>query len=345
MHSSSQSNVRELADVSQTNSQAAREADFTAIFGQTNKKAGSRKRAHSIGVPLTSLKRMATGREQTVNSQLGEAPQQQQQLPNAGQDNMSVQILEALGSMNRNFNKRFSAVEKSMSELEKNMDHKIESLISDIKTTFSKEVNDVKSELKADLHRLENEMDVLKVSYAEVVRKTDLPDIAHNLSQPANTLEKNFVIMNLPFSENEIVKEKVDDMLSQDLGLPNIKISDAKRIPTRSKKFPGIVVATCNDTEQKSSVMANKNKLARSSRYSNVFINNDKSKADRKAERNLKTLVRAMADDSLTVRNGMVVNKNTVPNVPSSLHQGVASNHSGSNARFNRHRASSRQST
>ena len=66
---------------------------------------------------------------------------------------------------------RFTAVEKSMLEMEKSMNHRIDSLIGDIKTSFSKEVSDVKTEIKSDLHRLESDVDVLKASYADTVKK------------------------------------------------------------------------------------------------------------------------------------------------------------------------------
>ena len=260
-----------------------------------------------------------------------------------GQENLSVQILEAIGNMNRDFISRFTAVEKSMIEMEKSMNLRIDSLISDIKTSFSKEVSDVKSELKSDLHRLESDVDVLKASYADTVKKTDLPTISRHLSPPTD-LENNFVVMNLPFSENELVKEKVEDMLSQDLGLPDIRIADAKRIPTRSKKYPGVVVATCTNLEEKSNIMANKYKLKRSRRYPNVYINNDKSRADRRAEKNLKTLVRVMADDSITVRNGLVVNKINDQTASRSTNRSASSNHSSSTNRTAGHRHSQRQS-
>ena len=337
MASNVQARDMEHADVFQTHSQATREANFTAIFGLN---PGSRKRAHSTGVPLTALKKMNTNRQQAVQKQPSEAPQQS--FP--GQENLSIQILEAIGNMNRDFISRFTAVEKSMSELEKSVNHRIDSLISDIKTSFSKEVCDVKTELKGDIHRLESEVDVLKVSYADAVKKADLPVISRHLSPPAD-LENNFVVMNLPFSENELVKEKVEDMLSQDLGLPDTKIATAKRMPTRSKKYPGVVVATCTNLEEKSSVMANKYKLARSLRYPNVYINNDKSRADRRAEKNLKTLVRAMADDSIMVRNGLVVNKNiTALNASRSTNRGVSSNNSSSTNRTAGNRDIQRQS-
>ena len=104
-------------------------------------------------------------------------------------------------------------------------------------------------------------------------------------------------------------------------------------------------MATCINLEEKSSVMANKYKLARSLRYPNVYINNDKSRADRRAEKNLKTLVRAMADDSIMVRNGLVVNKNnTAPNASRSTNRGVSSNNSSSTNRTAGNRDIQRQS-
>ena len=66
--------------------------------------------------------------------------------------------------------------------------------------------------------------------------------------------------------------------------------------------------------------------------------------SDRRAEKNLKTLVRVMAADSITVRNGLVVNKINDPTASRSTNRSVSSNHSSSINRTASHRHSQRQS-
>jgi hypothetical protein len=121
--------------------------------------------------------------------------------------------------------------------------------------------------------------------------------LTDNVEQSPNVhsdISSNIIIRNLPYHTGENLRRKVSDLISSDLGLPDISVIRVERKDELSNGNPGVVVANIGSSEDRLKVMKNKIKLKDSARYSKVYIHNDQHKSDRQLAANMRTIVRAI---------------------------------------------------
>lgn len=120
-------------------------------------------------------------------------------------------------------------------------------------------------------------------------------------------LSCNIVIRNLPEGKNENIVPKVNGLLKDGLKLSGVTVDSAERKKSFRRDIPGIVVATCRNRDDLSTVMKAKAKLADSRNFREVGIGRDKSKTERLYEANLRTLAKTIGQGRLQVRGDRLV--------------------------------------
>ena len=113
----------------------------------------------------------------------------------------------------------------------------------------------------------------------------------------------NIIVKNLPYdkreeNDNSILFSKVAGLMTDGLKLTNIGIKNVIRKTNRSDSKPGIVVISFENLVQKKSVLKEKWLLKNSSKYSNVFIENDLPLQQRIVNNNNRILLKALQSGS-----------------------------------------------
>ena len=141
---------------------------------------------------------------------------------------------------------------------------------------------------------------------AELRAKVD--QLSLPIDRPSNDDKKakNIILRGLPFSENENITAKVQNIINDGLHLQGIVCDSAERKDSRDAR-PGVVVVRFRTVDDKRKVMSKKRDLKNSRQYASIFIEHDMSYADRDMSNNLRTLLRSMKDQNLSMRGSRVV--------------------------------------
>ena len=124
-----------------------------------------------------------------------------------------------------------------------------------------------------------------------------------------------FVVRALPEGKSENIVNKVNAVLKDGLKL-KVTVKSAERKKAKQEGRPGIVVAKCASAQDRKAIMAKKKDLKDSRQYKDVMIEYYKSPEQLSQEASLRTLVKAVAKDTLTVRNGKVIPKKSSSSQP-----------------------------
>ena len=138
---------------------------------------------------------------------------------------------------------------------------------------------------------------------SELYDKVDVlssrPDRPNNL---VDDISKNIVLRNVAESAGEDVLNKVKRVLSEGLGMNRVKLSAAKRLQSHFAT-DGLIIATCDNIEDKVAILRKKSELAHSKQFSKVIIHSDKSKLERKVESKLRAMDKVLQENNLHRRN------------------------------------------
>ena len=161
--------------------------------------------------------------------------------------------------------------------------------ISKMEKTLSKKLND---ELKSLRGYLEGELKVISDRVVEVEKRMD--DFEEKEKEKAMfDVDSTVVITNMKTDNDENIMKKCDDLVKDGLGLHDIHVINAKRLPSRTNK-PGLVKMQVECLEQKKRVLREKQKLKDINGYDKVFLRSSKTHQERTMEANLKRMIQAV---------------------------------------------------
>ena len=121
------------------------------------------------------------------------------------------------------------------------------------------------------------------------------------------------VIKNLPETEGEATKDRVQTLIVEGLGVGEgecgVVNAERKGEPRPDRRYPRVVVATLKDSASKITILKKKSKLKDKPQFAKVFIDSDRPLAERIMENNLRTIVKTVGGDKLTFKGNKVVTK------------------------------------
>lgn len=192
----------------------------------------------------------------------------------------------------------------AINALEDKFDSKITALedrvINTVQDFIKAEIESVKKEVNAQIGVLRDRVQALEASSQAAEER------ARN-AEPDRSL--NIAIKDLPQSENEVVKHKVEALLKDGMKVKDVKIKMAVRKEAFRADSTGVVIATLESKGNKEKVMNAKATLKGSRQYSTVYVDHDKSAQQRRYEANMRLLVNTVAKESLDVRGSRLVRK------------------------------------
>ena len=100
----------------------------------------------------------------------------------------------------------------------------------------------------------------------------------------------SIIVSNVPYQEGEDIREKMKEMITTHLVLPNEHIINCERTQFRQNR-PGVVKVEMASLEAKIRVLRAKSRLREVAGYKRTYICSAKSHSERVAERNFKTLL------------------------------------------------------
>ena len=228
------------------------------------------------------------------------------------------QIKGEIDAVKSDFNSRMEGLTKKVEtkvtdSVQKIVVEKLKIAQSDLKKSVSKTVS---ADLKQDIERtqekmigLERNMESLRDLVNDIKRNGDSSIQIHEGERV-----QNIVIRNLPETENENTLNKVNALIKDGLSLRDAACTRAVRKQSRRDSQPGVVIATCSDRDTKTDIMKAKSNLKRHRNYENVYIEHDRSRAERSQISSLRTLVQAVGKDKVRMRGNRVVYHNAESN-------------------------------
>ena len=234
-----------------------------------------------------------------------------------------LQLQEQIGQVRQEFNQRIDGLTKKVETkvtqgVKKGIDDKFKS----IKKEMDSELTKIKKQVK------DNEKDIIKV------RETLMPTITEKLGDELDELrnnvckiqtdlrereqprtqnpsdsklrDRNIIIRNFPVRDNEDIKYIVKNLIRDSLKIRNITVLSAERLENKYNSRPGLVKATLDSVASKQEVMKYKNKLKDSSRYNNVYIENDVPAAQRAINSNFRTLLNVLGESNLQLKGSRI---------------------------------------
>lgn len=215
---------------------------------------------------------------------------QEDQVPRtnmAGKENCSDNaVLAALQKLETSFNTRFEKLEIQLKTLHTNISDTVKQIVTE--------------EMKTVKDNLDTEMDEIR-GRVTILEEKSTPRYEHNI-----------VLTNIEQSDDEVTTEKVKKLIKDGLGLNDVKVVNAERKKSRRDNVPGVIIATLESSEQRSTVLHEKKKLksCEDESMKKVFIFPDRPWSERKNDRNLQTLIETLGSESLEWRGGRVIKRN-----------------------------------
>jgi hypothetical protein len=221
----------------------------------------------------------------------------------------TVQKIDSnMNDMIANVHVRIDNIEKTVEEkvtnnMKKTLDNRITNETNKIKKMVEDKVSDAKrdilAECKADFEGATNNIHDL------------IDDLKHESkeNQSPNGIERNIILRNVSKSNNEDTLRTVNNILADGV---RTRVRAIKAERKGSKPGARVIVATMKNASDKKEVLDTKFRLNSSSRYREVFIDSDKSKAERIQSANFRKIIDSVRRgdvNDLEVRGTHVVSR------------------------------------
>ena len=164
-------------------------------------------------------------------------------------------------------------------------------LVEKIRSAVAELIADVKQELDAKLLVLETRVAALESKPAPMA--TDDRSL-------------NFLIYDMAESDDENTLVKVNELVSTQLLLPDVKVVETDRKPKPDGKDNGVIVVKCSDIEDKKKILEAKSRLNGLEHFKHIRIYHDKPQWQRQHEANVRLLVRSMGNHKLYVKGNRI---------------------------------------
>ena len=130
--------------------------------------------------------------------------------------------------------------------------------------------------------------------------ETESEDLRKSMTDSgAKSISRNIVIRGLPESEAENTAAIVDQLIHKTLKLKNVQITGATRMKSHRANTPGVIVATCGQSSDIDMITSKKAKLKQNRFFADVYINKDKTLAERQAEDDATNAARKADDNAI----------------------------------------------
>ena len=179
-----------------------------------------------------------------------------------------VTVREEIESVQKELNDRIDGLSKSIEDkIQPNINKKVSADLQKVKSDIK---SDIKSEMKKDTKQLQDDVSKLRKSYANAAAS-----VTENDSLIRNIVIRNLKIDQRESSDKQITVNKVNTLFRDGLKLTSVKVTAAERKQTRDGK-PGLIIATVETAEQKSSVMQRKKNLRKTKHYESVYLEDER---------------------------------------------------------------------
>ena len=227
-----------------------------------------------------------------------------------------VSVKEMISQLNTTMQTFFASLSDKMNEMEKNMERKlinkfnqqIDKRVNSENTKLRKEIESQMSNLRTDLCDDIAELNAKLNSLSENVQNNQVNDYASSDGQ-FQSMEKNIIIRNLPYGQNENMSGIVDGLFRDGLRIVDVVVDHVERKESRSESVPGVVVVTLASKEEKRKILKVKAHLVKSQQYKHVYIHPDLPKRERQLAANFRKVVNAVqnSDVKLFVKGSRVI--------------------------------------
>ena len=257
-------------------------------------------------------------------------------------DSMKSGLESKIDTIDKKNNEKLEKLQNEMNNIRTDFNQRLEGLAKKVELRVLKTVeNDTKEKLKKLEKDMRKDMDRMKRNFdrteTEVKRlsETDIQTIQERLGDEIDSitervaaLERNktetcrhddkenlddrkrrIVIRNLRERENENVIDRVNNIIKY-LKIKDVSVQTAERKPNNYNSKPGVIIATFYRYEDKEHMMKLKKNLKQSTRYRDVYIENDVPAHQRKLKSNLRTIVNTLGREKLRLRGSRIIRAN-----------------------------------
>ena len=190
------------------------------------------------------------------------------------------QLQKDIKEMSLNIGRRLDAIETGLAD-------KIKAAVAEL-------IADVKAELEANLLALERRVAAIE-------------------TRPVGAMQEDrslsCVFYGIAESDGEDVEQKVNDLVSTQLALENVQITEAERKPKFAGNVNGVIVAKCETADGKRKIMEAKSKLNNLEHFRHIHIYHDKPKWQRQQEANFRILVKSLVPNRLFLKGNRICEK------------------------------------
>ena len=213
-----------------------------------------------------------------------------------------------IAKLSADMHKLITGVNEKVERVEKTLEKKITDSLTKY---FDKRIN---NEAKKIRKEMDERFDTLR---ADV--KDDMDDLNEKLenlgtrveSDPSNT-RLNIVIRDLPYSVQENVEVKVNNLIRDGLKVRDVKVESATRKDSYGDSKPGVIIAKLKNENDKKTIMKEKKALKTSKQYGKVFIHHDQKREERLMASNFRLLLNAYkrGDKNISLRGDRIITGN-----------------------------------
>ena len=189
------------------------------------------------------------------------------------------------------------------------VDRKLEELGRDMKNAFAEKIDSLKNYVELEVSQMTTKMDDLDTRLKAVESK---PALKGEDYDPEVTV----VATGVPFQEDEVIEDKVSDIVRRGLGLRDIPVVRSQRLRARGSG-PGLVKIQLRTLEEKKTVLRAKQKL-QNTEWPRVYLRSSKSHMERLNELNTKTLLKMIpgGQDMRLTGSGRLMHKDEIDRPP-----------------------------
>jgi hypothetical protein len=177
---------------------------------------------------------------------------------------------------------------KDIKNNQESLKKSLESRLDGVATQINESIKALRDDIYLELGRLESK--VKKVEERLETIEERQPDQQY-------PVDSSVVVINLREDADELIETRCDELLTNGLGLRDIKPVRCIRLKTRDGK-PGVVKIQLKTKEDKISVLRNKGELAKMPSYKRVYIRSAQTHEERMMRLNFKTLLGDMPNGS-----------------------------------------------
>lgn len=183
-------------------------------------------------------------------------------------------------------------------------------IILDTKNVLSEKIDNLQTSLGERIDAIsrdvQEQISELKSELTQSIDALESRVVALEQASTVGDRSCNFVISGLAESEDEVVNDKVNTFIRDDLKLNGVNIVQADRKDKYNGNTCGVIVAKCASIDDKWKVMEAKSVLRDTVNASHIRIFHDKPKWQRQHEANVRLVVNTLGTNKLYLRGSRV---------------------------------------